>query len=117
MIRRSSALPLIGDRYADPARPSRLLMQAVLEDGIRSFLRTCSALTTRARRLWREEFEWLTSHDQSHPFAFESICDALGIDAQSLRDRVLAAGRLATARRAHSLTTPRGTIPYRCNMR
>jgi len=112
MIRRSSALPLIGDRYADPARPSRLLMQAVLEDGIRSFLRSCPAFTTRARRLWREEFEWLTSHDQSHPFSFESICDALAIDAHRLRERVLDAGRaLAARRRAHSLTAPRGTIP------
>ena len=93
-------------------------MQAVLEDGIRTFLRHCPATSVRARRLWQEEFDWLTSHDESHPFTFERICEALGIEPRGMRARILANGaRQAEPPDAHSLTAPRGTIPYRCSMR
>ena len=96
MIRRSSMPARSADRYEDPARPSRMLMQAVLEDAIRSLLHNCPARTFRARRLWQEEFDWLTSRDRSHAFTFENICDALSVDARTLRSRVLdAAARIA----------------------
>ncbi len=91
MIRRSSFDARSEERYADPARPSRLLMQAVLEDSIRTFLHQTPARTTRARRIWQEEFTWLTARDRGHPFTFENVCDALGIEPRTLRARVLAA--------------------------
>ena len=97
MIRRSSMHTPGGERYRDPARPSRLLMQAVLEDGIRTFLRNSPATTARAQRHWKEEFRWLTARDRTHPFAFENICDALSINARGLRARVLATGARLTA--------------------
>jgi hypothetical protein len=91
MIRRSSFDVRSDERYADPARPSRMLMQAVLEDAIRTFLHHTPARTTRARRIWQEEFTWLTARDRGHPFTFENVCDALGIEPRALRARVLAA--------------------------
>jgi hypothetical protein len=58
------------------------LMAAVLEDAI-------NILRKRPRsRAGREAREWLASRDASWPFAFERICDALDLDAGSVRRQV-----------------------------
>ncbi len=97
----SSANIAIGDQVTDvlgevimdlpPSRPWRhqvgelRLMAAVLEDAI-------NILRKQPRsRAGREAREWLTSSDASWPFAFERICDALDLDADSVRRRVNAA--------------------------
>jgi hypothetical protein len=71
-----------------PSRPWRhqvgelRLMAAVLEDAI-------NILRKRPRsRAGREAREWLTSRDATWPFAFERICDALDLDADSVRRQV-----------------------------
>jgi len=71
-----------------PSRPWRhqvgelRLMAAVLEDAI-------NILRKRPRsRAGREAREWLASRDASWPFAFERICDALDLDADSVRRQV-----------------------------
>jgi hypothetical protein len=71
-----------------PSRPWRYqvgelrLMGAVLEDAI-------DILRKRPRsRAGREAREWISSHDVSWPFAFERICDALDLDADSVRRRI-----------------------------
>jgi hypothetical protein len=121
LIRRTTSVPRPGGRYYDPSQPSLLLMQAVLEDAIRTFLHAAPTATTRARRLWREELEWFTAHDRSHPFTFERICEAIGVDPDGLRTRVLDAGTRhdwpPLLPPLQSRTTPRGTMPYRCSMR
>lgn len=62
-------------------------MLAVLEDAIRNLLLARrSALSTRRAR---EEVAWFESSDRSDPFTFESVCDALGIDPDWLRGRLL----------------------------
>ena len=76
-------------RRADPACGERRLLLAVLEDGIRAFLKNARATHGRPLNLRREAFLWLTMDDQSDVFAYESICEALGIDADRLRQRVL----------------------------
>ena len=91
-------------------------MQAVLEDGLRVLVGTADARDTRSVRLWREDFDWLTRRDASDPFSFEQLCEALGIDAQRLRSRTLAEAH-AAMERAYARVPPRGTNPYRCNMR
>jgi hypothetical protein len=58
------------------------LMLAVLLDGLRTLLRDPSP----RRRL--EELRWVTSTERSYPFAFEPLCEALGIDPISLRRRL-----------------------------
>ena len=58
------------------------LMAAVLEDAV-------NILRKRPRsRAGREAREWLASHDASWPFAFERICDALDLDADSVRRQI-----------------------------
>jgi hypothetical protein len=115
MIRRSVASLRLSERYQDPAHPTRLLMQAVLEDGIRTFLRFSGGRAEgrpRARRLWNAELDWLTSTDRSHPFTYESICEALAIDAHTLRMRVLRMASVATPPAVdYSRAAPRGTMP------
>jgi hypothetical protein len=76
-------------RRAEPACGERRLLLAVLEDGIRTFLKNARATHGRASNLRREALSWLTTDDRSDVFAFENICEALGIDASRLRQRVL----------------------------
>jgi hypothetical protein len=71
-----------------PVRPWRhhvgelRLMVAVLEDAI-------NVLRKRPRsRAGREAREWLASNDTHWPFAFERICEALDLDADSVRHQV-----------------------------
>ena len=77
-------------RRADPAGGERRLLLAVLEDGIRTLLKYAQATHGRAFNLRREALIWLTSIDRKDVFGFENICEALGIDAKRLRERVLA---------------------------
>jgi hypothetical protein len=58
------------------------LMAAVLEDAIHT-------LRKRPRsRAGREAREWLASHDATWPFAYERICEALGLDANRIRREI-----------------------------
>src|SRR5262245_65104485 len=77
-------------RRADPAEGERRLLLAVLEDGIRTLLKHAGATRGRAATLQREALGWLLSTDRLDVFAFETICETLGIDADRLRARVLA---------------------------
>lgn len=92
----SAALRLDGAQ----SRGERRLMLATLEDGIRTIL---SARHRRVpdRRL-KADLDWLTDDDPRAAFGFVSLCDFLGIDAQYLRARVLA---------AHSMKPHAATVP------
>ena len=70
-------------------RGERRLMQAVLEDGLRSLTRARHGRTSASRAC--QDLAWFTSRDTSDPFTFERVCEVLGIDAAWLRGRVLAA--------------------------
>jgi hypothetical protein len=74
---------------AMPADAERRLLLAVLEDGIRTLIKHAHATRGRAATLRREALTWLLSDANSDPFAFERICEALGIDSERLRGRVL----------------------------
>ena len=62
-------------------------MFAVLVDGIRA------ASCDRSPRLRLEALRWVRSAERAHPFAFEALCDVFGLDADSVRNRVLLCGR------------------------
>jgi len=55
----------------------------------RSLLTSAQATRDRASKLRREALAWIVSEDRSNVFAFENICEALGIDAGWLRAKVL----------------------------
>ena len=64
------------------------LMAAVLEDAI-------NVLRKRPRsRAGREAREWLLSRDTTYAFAYERICEALDLDAESVRRRITLPGNL-----------------------
>jgi hypothetical protein len=65
----------------------RRLMLAVLEDAIRTLLLARRSRVPRKRLL--RELAWLQSTSVSEPFAFESICDVLGLDPGYLRGRLV----------------------------
>jgi hypothetical protein len=109
-VRRSNARYQQEGRRRDPAQSALELMHAALEDGLRTLLQNAGATSARSARRWREEFAWLTNRDTSHPFAYERICEALGIDPDRLRRRTLAETRRA-AFSDYSLAPPRGTRP------
>jgi len=95
----------------------RLLMFAVLEDGITSYLNHARARNRRGREAFAEAQAWVSSTDRRRLFAFETICDVLGIDAGSLRKaldaqqtrhrRQLRCRPLSTAGRASRTVRPR----------
>jgi hypothetical protein len=72
-------------RRADGLAPERLLMLAIVEDAILCYRRHAFARDPRARRLHADAVAWLESSDRTWLFSFESICDALDIDAGLLR--------------------------------
>ena len=72
--------PMVSERTGE----SRL-MRALLEDAIASFRRYRSARDGRGQRLFELERAWFTRNDSSQPFAFATICNALGLDRASLR--------------------------------
>src|SRR5712691_350015 len=63
----------------------RLLMFAVLEDAITSYLTYARARTRHGREAFAEVEDWVSSRDRRRLFSFETICDVLEIDAGSLR--------------------------------
>jgi hypothetical protein len=61
------------------------LMSAVLEDALRC-LQTCArARAPIGRRMFFEAQAWISDRTARGPFAFEAICEALGIERNRLR--------------------------------
>jgi hypothetical protein len=61
------------------------LMFAVLEDAIECYLVDMKATTRRRRNAFYEVRLWMNSSHAKGIFAFETLCETLGIDASRLR--------------------------------
>jgi hypothetical protein len=78
------------------------LWVAVLEDGIRCFLGDGDTANdgngatwqSRRRRLQDEAREWIFESNYEGPFSFTGLCEALGIDAGYLRERLAKRGEI-----------------------
>ncbi len=66
--------------------PERRLRLAVLEDAIRYLQRYGGATSGRERTLYEDAADWFASPDRSEPFAFENVCEALGLDPEYIRE-------------------------------
>jgi len=75
------------------------LMLAVLLDAINVLQGWHRSGGARKRRAFAEAAQWVNTCGTRYPFSFESVCDALDIDAELLRSRLqgLTIGRSATA--------------------
>src|SRR5215469_14521143 len=61
------------------------LMLAVLEDAIDCYLRHMNAKSRQRRRVFYEVQHWMNSRYCKGLFAFETLCEVLGIDGDKLR--------------------------------
>jgi hypothetical protein len=68
------------------ARPIKRLMLAVLEDAVRCYLTYANSRSRAQRRLFVEAEGWLMDRKADGAFAFETICETLGIDPNCLRE-------------------------------
>jgi hypothetical protein len=70
--------------------PERRLVVAVLEDAVDCFQKHIHARDEKARQLFADAEEWISSEDRSWPFSFENVCDLLQINPQYLRRGLMA---------------------------
>jgi hypothetical protein len=61
------------------------LMFAVLEDAIHCYLYHMNAKSRQRRILFYEVRDWMNSRHSKGLFAYETLCEALGVDAGRLR--------------------------------
>jgi hypothetical protein len=80
--------------------PEEALLIAVLEDAIDCLCKHRFAQDTRGRRLFHEEREWFMSADRNRLFAFERICEVLGLEADCVRSAVLSTAYAARSMRS-----------------
>lgn len=124
-----------GDRSATCIRPVKRLMFAVLADALQCFQTNADARTGKGRALFAEVEVWLWDSKAEGPFAFEIICETLGIDPNFLRSGlhewrlrqsdgrkdqriarlirrspVRSSGQLSVPRRHHQQTTGRASL-------
>jgi hypothetical protein len=64
------------------------LMLAVIVDAINVLQSWKGAGSPRKRRNFGEAVQWVNTRGTTHPFSFDSVCDALGIDSELLRLRL-----------------------------
>jgi hypothetical protein len=103
-------LPLrVGGSRHTPTGEQRLML-AILCDAMHAY--AAEMLRHRRPARLRELRRWFESTDRAYVFSFESVCDALGLDAGYVRRRVL--GRAPLLRRpwahrvhAHRIAAPR----------
>lgn len=83
----------------EPARPLMTpeirLCRAILEQALADLERARLRAPRRRDATGAAVVRWFRSADVGWPFAFESICATLGLDAEAVRDAVLRTGRTA----------------------
>jgi hypothetical protein len=65
----------------------------------------------------RHDVAWIESSAQDQPFAFESICDALGFDPSYLRGRLLDGGFAPAVRERRRVLRRPATARHRLSLR
>jgi hypothetical protein len=92
VILRSQFFELVGTRSLSS---EQRLMLAVLADAINVVQEFGGASSLRKRNSFNEAWSWFFANGVSCPLSYDSVCDALGIDAKGLRWRLseLVAGR------------------------
>ena len=78
----------------DKRPPAERLLLAILEEAIRSYVRTVDAKSGKARQLYASTRDWIAARDHSWLCSFESICETLDLEANRIR-RALYAWKLA----------------------
>lgn len=69
--------------------PEKRLMLAILEDGIFCYLDNLHATGDKRKRLFEDAAAWIAEDDGDWVFSFASVCDALGLNPQYVRQGLL----------------------------
>jgi len=69
--------------------PERELALAVMERAIDDLAQSRFAKTRRGQREYWDAYDWVAAEDREWPFSFVNLCDALGLDVESTRRRIL----------------------------
>jgi hypothetical protein len=70
-------------------KPERRLIIAILQDAIECFQKNLFAREGKARQLYADAEDWITSEDRSHYFSFENICEILEVNPEYVRQGLL----------------------------
>ncbi len=63
----------------------RRLMLAVLQDAVECYQKYALARDPKGRMLFEDSREWVDSREREWPFAFENICEVLGLNPEYIR--------------------------------
>jgi hypothetical protein len=85
VILRSQFFEMVGKRTLTS---EQRLMLAVLADAINVVQEFHGSQTLRKRNCFNEAWNWIFARTGSSPLSFDSVCDALGMDPESLRWRL-----------------------------
>jgi len=72
-------------RRSEYLEPEKALLLAVLEDAIHRYRKFAGARNRAGREQFREAAEWLMGGGDGWVFAFDNICDLLGLDPEYVR--------------------------------
>ncbi|RMF20862.1 MAG: hypothetical protein D6760_10610 [Deltaproteobacteria bacterium] len=81
--------PQLGDEPLQWS-PELSLMLAILEDAIACYRKTLKRPRQNPEILARQAEFWLRLDDWDSPFSFNNICEALRLDPEATRQRILA---------------------------
>ncbi len=99
------------------------LIEAMLRDAVECFQKHLFASKRKHQDAFREAELWICSTDRSWPFAFENVCDILGIEPNYLRRGLLEwKERQLSRQREYGESVPmrdkpRAPAPRRCRPR
>ena len=83
----------------------RLLLLAVLQEAVHTYLRYCHSRTRRGQRLFAEVQAWFSSNERHYLYSFVSTCEHLDMDPEYLRRGIVqrAASTTKNSQPAHAL--------------
>jgi len=87
----------------------RKLMFAVLEDGVRCYLKNMDASSRRGRILFFEARDWMNAESNHGPFSFELLCQEFGMDGGQVRDALERRRAVARAAKGRNLEVMRAS--------
>ncbi len=82
---------LLPDQYLDTFRrklhlePEKKLMLAILEDAIACYQKYIFARDSKGQALFHEAKEWVAEEGGGSVFAFDSVCESLGLNPEYVR--------------------------------
>ncbi len=79
--------------------PEKRLVIAMMEDAVDCYVKHMFASDRRSRQLFVDAEDWIRDEDREWPFAFENVCDLLGLDVAYMRRGLYALKERAYASR------------------